>query len=44
LIKDSTLLGLNELDILGQANEAAQKLFTKAGIESRLTRISEATS
>jgi 5-methylthioadenosine/S-adenosylhomocysteine deaminase len=43
LIKDSTLLGLNELDILGQANDAAQKLFTKAGIESRLTRISEDT-
>jgi hypothetical protein len=41
LIQDSALLGLNESEILAQANDAAQKLFTKAGIESRLTRSSE---
>ena len=44
LIKDSMLIGLNEMDILAQANDAAQKLFAKAGIESRLTRSSEAAN
>lgn len=38
LIKDSKLINVDESSVLEEAIDAAQKMFIKAGIKSRLTK------
>ena len=38
LIKDSKLINVYESSVLEEAIDAAQKMFIKAGIKSRLTK------